>query len=68
MYRESSKLNTSVGLLTAGLVLLVLSFVLPSGFVRGVACGAGVVMALVAAARMGRGAERAQRQPENSGP
>ncbi|WP_157851443.1 hypothetical protein [Streptomyces monomycini] len=68
MYRESSKLNTSVGLLTVGLVLLVSSFVLPSGFVRGAACGAGVVMALVAAVRMGRGPERAQRQPENSGP
>ncbi|MBP2404696.1 hypothetical protein [Streptomyces syringium] len=67
MHRGLSTLNTAAGYLTVGLALLVLSFALPSGFVQGVACGAGIVTTLIAATRMGRGAEHEQ-QPEQTDP
>ncbi|MFI7103478.1 hypothetical protein ACIBK8_29500 [Streptomyces sp. NPDC050161] len=54
MYRGFSKFDATFRYLAVGLALLLVSFALPYGFLRGVACGAGVVLALAAAVRMGR--------------
>ncbi|MEU7106431.1 hypothetical protein ABZ951_15445 [Streptomyces sp. NPDC046215] len=54
MTRRSVTNSPVAGLLTAGLLLLTIGALLPSGFLHGAAQAAGVVALLIAAVRAGR--------------
>jgi len=54
MTRRSVAKSPVAGLLTAGLLLLTVGALLPSGFFHGAAQAAGIVALLLAAVRLGR--------------